>query len=56
MYFLHYPLTSFFWNHFCLFICSLFNDAVNIPNYKASNDWMIANDELERTWKGAVVY
>jgi hypothetical protein len=36
-----------------LFICFLFNDAVNSSDYIVSDDRMI--NELERMWKEAVV-
>jgi hypothetical protein len=37
------------------FIWALFNDAVTQSDYTASSDWMVVNNELERTWKEAVV-
>lgn len=33
------------------FVSLLFKDAVHNSNYIASNDWMTANNELERKWK-----
>jgi hypothetical protein len=38
-----------------LFTYSLFNDAVSISDYIASNERMIVNNELERMWKETVV-
>jgi hypothetical protein len=38
-----------------LFLYSLFNDAFIISDYTASNERMIANNELERMWKEAAV-
>jgi hypothetical protein len=35
----------------CLFICGLFNDSVSNIDYKASNDWLVVSNQLERTWK-----
>jgi hypothetical protein len=34
---------------------SLFNDVISSSNYVTSNDWMRVNNELEITWKEAVV-
>jgi hypothetical protein len=30
-----------------LFICSLFNDAVSIPDFTVLNDWLVGNNALE---------
>jgi hypothetical protein len=38
---------------FCIFIYSLFNDAINVTDYPTLNDWMPATYELERMWKEA---
>jgi hypothetical protein len=38
-----------------LFIYSFFNGAFSSSDYVASNERMIVNNELERTWKEAVV-
>jgi hypothetical protein len=38
-----------------LSVCSLCNDAVSASDGRASSDYMIVNNELERMWKGAVV-
>jgi hypothetical protein len=38
-----------------LFNCELFNDAINNSYSIASNDWMILNDEWQRTWMEQVV-
>jgi hypothetical protein len=35
-------------------MCCLFNDAVSISSYKASNGWTLVNNELERMWKEGV--
>ena len=33
----------------CLFICSLFNDAVGNSDYAGLNDWMKVNNGIEST-------
>jgi hypothetical protein len=38
-----------------LFIFNLLKDVVSIPVYITSNNLMIANNKLERTWKEVVV-
>jgi hypothetical protein len=38
----------------CLFIY-LFNSAISNSDYAASNDFIMVNNELERTWKKTVV-
>jgi hypothetical protein len=38
---------------FCIFIYSLFNDAISGTNYPTPNDWMTASYELERMWMEA---
>jgi hypothetical protein len=37
----------------CLFVGTLFNDAVSNSDHKVSNCWVIVNNELERMWKEA---
>jgi len=37
------------------FICSLFTEAFGRSNYITSNERMIMNDEVEKTWKGAAI-
>jgi hypothetical protein len=38
----------------CVF-CSLFDDPLNIPDCTVSHDRIIVNNELEMTWKEAVI-
>jgi hypothetical protein len=38
--------------HFCV---DLFNSAVNMSDYLASNDRIIVNNELRRMWKEVVM-
>jgi hypothetical protein len=37
------------------FTCSLINNAVSNSDYTASNNWMIVNNDVERTAKEAVM-
>jgi hypothetical protein len=36
-------------------MCALFNHTITNPDYIASSDWVAVNNELEGTWKEAVV-
>jgi hypothetical protein len=38
-----------------LFICSLFSDAVSNSDCVETNDWMVANIEMERMWRKVVM-
>jgi hypothetical protein len=40
---------------FCLVLSSLLNDAVSDLGYRASDDWMLINNELEMMWKKEVI-
>jgi hypothetical protein len=45
-------VTTTFW---APFRCSLFNDTDGNSGYTASNEWMVVNNELEKTSKEAIM-
>jgi hypothetical protein len=40
---------------FCLFVCILFKDTINLSDCIASNEYIVANNELEMICKKPVI-